>query len=82
MVKATAFWVAFISLLQELKRNVRNRCESFAAMPGSRLKSSGNITHTQESGIEGVHIFEQGQHGAPKLELLGQKGFLPLSCRW
>ncbi len=34
-----------------------------------------------ESGIEGVHIFEQGQHGAAKLELLGQKGFLPLSCR-
>ena len=41
----------------------------------THLKSSGNIAYTPESGIEGVHIFEQGQHGAPKLELLGQKGF-------
>ncbi|TQN50800.1 hypothetical protein DLNHIDIE_00656 [Acidithiobacillus thiooxidans ATCC 19377] len=39
------------------------------------LKSSGNISHTPESGIEGAHIFEQGQHGAAKLVLLGQKGF-------
>ena len=44
-------------------------------MPGTRLKSSGNIPHTPESGIERVHILEQGQLGAPKLELLGQKGF-------
>jgi hypothetical protein len=48
--------------------SVENLRHKLPAMPMTHLKSSGNIPHAPESGIERVHIFEQDQHGTPKLE--------------
>lgn len=40
------------------------------------LKCSGNIAHAAERRVEGVHVFEEHEHGPFEFQLVDEQGFL------